>query len=123
MKYLIFRQINEDSFPSFIEYKTHNSITYTGNIAKAKQFDSFKDAKKCIIECNLDGLGKIMEIEDGSIETEDDEINLDNFIAWIFCRITALDHACLSGDCTHNKKQDCIDSIKACYYKDCNREY
>ena len=49
--------------------------------------------------------------------------DLNNFIAWLLVRLAASDHGCLTGDCPHEKQQNCVESIRGAYYEDSDGEH
>uniref|UniRef100_A0A6M3JXH9 Uncharacterized protein n=1 Tax=viral metagenome TaxID=1070528 RepID=A0A6M3JXH9_9ZZZZ len=46
----------------------------------------------------------------------------DNLIRWLLIRLAAMDHGCLTGDCPHEKQDECVASIREAYYDDCDGE-
>jgi hypothetical protein len=60
---------------------------------------------------------------DMTLHSDPQSADLNNFIAWLLCRMAAHDHGCLTGDCHHERQRDCVDSLRDAYYEDCDGEY
>uniref|UniRef100_A0A6M3LB67 Uncharacterized protein n=1 Tax=viral metagenome TaxID=1070528 RepID=A0A6M3LB67_9ZZZZ len=39
----------------------------------------------------------------------------DHFIDWMLSRVAEMDHGCLTGDCPHVARSECIHDIRRCY--------